>query len=47
MTPFLLAHLSDPHLGPMPPARVGELASKRAIGYLNWHRKRHMVHRRW
>lgn len=46
MTPFLLAHLSDPHLGPMPQARLRELASKRAIGYLNWHRKRHMIHRR-
>lgn len=46
MTPFLLAHLSDPHLGPMPQARLRDLASKRAIGYLNWHRKRHMIHRR-
>lgn len=45
MTPFVLAHLSDPHLGPMPRPRLRELAGKRAIGYLNWHRKRHMVHR--
>ncbi|MFX8914796.1 hypothetical protein ABTM95_19350, partial [Acinetobacter baumannii] len=46
MTPFVLAHLSDPHLGPMPRPRLRELAGKRAIGYLNWKRKRHMVHRR-
>ncbi|CAN5326384.1 metallophosphoesterase [soil metagenome] len=46
MTSFLLAHLSDPHLGPMPRPRLRELAGKRAIGYLNWQRKRHMVHRR-
>ena len=46
MTSFVLAHLSDPHLGPMPRPRLRELASKRAIGYLNWQRKRHMIHRR-
>lgn len=45
MTAFLLAHLSDPHLGPMPQARLRELAGKRAIGYMNWKRKRHAVHR--
>lgn len=46
MTSFVLAHLSDPHLGPMPRPRLRELAGKRAIGYLNWRRKRHKVHRR-
>ncbi len=46
MTSFVLAHLSDPHLGPMPRPRLRELAGKRAIGYLNWQRKRHMIHRR-
>ena len=46
MTPFVLAHLSDPHLGPVPRPRLSELAGKRAIGYLNWQRKRHMIHRR-
>jgi 3',5'-cyclic AMP phosphodiesterase CpdA len=46
MTSFLLAHLSDPHLGPMPRPRLRELAGKRAIGYLNWRRKRHQIHRR-
>ncbi|MBI3699378.1 MAG: metallophosphoesterase [Afipia sp.] len=45
MTAFTLAHLSDPHLGPMPQALLRELANKRAIGYLNWKRKRHAVHR--
>lgn len=35
-----LAHLSDPHLGPLPRARLSELASKRAIGWINWQRKR-------
>ena len=34
---FLLAHLSDPHLAPLPSPRLGELASKRLLGYLNWH----------
>jgi 3',5'-cyclic AMP phosphodiesterase CpdA len=46
MTSFVLAHLSDPHLGPLPRPRLRELAGKRAIGYLNWERKRHMIHRR-
>jgi 3',5'-cyclic AMP phosphodiesterase CpdA len=46
VTAFLLAHLSDPHLGPIPPARAFELLGKRAIGYINWQRRRHAVHRR-
>lgn len=46
MTSFVLAHLSDPHLGPMPQPRLRELAGKRAIGYFNWRRKRHAIHRR-
>ena len=37
---FTLAHLSDPHLGPLPPVRWRELASKRAFGYMNWQRGR-------
>jgi 3',5'-cyclic AMP phosphodiesterase CpdA len=43
---FTLAHLSDPHLPPMPTARLRDLASKRALGYLNWTRNRHKYHRR-
>lgn len=45
MTAFLLAHLSDPHLGPIPQPRLRELAGKRAIGYFNWKRGRHAIHR--
>lgn len=37
---FRLIHISDLHLGPLPPARVRELASKRIIGYVNWRRNR-------
>jgi len=39
---FTLAHLSDPHLGPMPPARIHELLGKRLLGYLNWQRRQGM-----
>jgi 3',5'-cyclic AMP phosphodiesterase CpdA len=42
---FVLAHLSDPHLAPVPRPRIGELASKRLTGYLNWLRKRRAIHR--
>src|ERR1700730_13376014 len=42
---FVLAHLSDPHLAPLPKPRWFELVGKRATGYLNWRRKRHLVHR--
>ena len=43
---FTLAHLSDPHLPPLPAARFRDLAGKRALGYLNWTRNRHKYHRR-
>jgi 3',5'-cyclic AMP phosphodiesterase CpdA len=43
---FVLAHLSDPHLGPLPRPRLHHLLSKRAIGYMTWRRSRHLVHRR-
>jgi 3',5'-cyclic AMP phosphodiesterase CpdA len=43
---FVLAHLSDPHLGPLPPARFSELASKRVLGFANWRRRRAAIHRR-
>ena len=42
---FTLAHLSDPHLAPLPRPRLLELVGKRATGYVNWRRKRHLVHR--
>jgi 3',5'-cyclic AMP phosphodiesterase CpdA len=46
MAAFTLAHLSDPHLPPMPAARLRDFAGKRALGYLNWTRNRHKFHRR-
>jgi len=46
MTIFTLAHLSDPHLPPLPAASWRELAGKRVLGYLNWTRNRHGIHRR-
>jgi 3',5'-cyclic AMP phosphodiesterase CpdA len=42
---FVLAHLSDPHLGPLPAPRLSELASKRVLGFANWLRKRRALHR--
>ncbi|MGO9430456.1 metallophosphoesterase family protein [Rhodoblastus sp.] len=33
---FRLAHLSDPHIGPLPKPRWRELIGKRATGYINW-----------
>ncbi|WP_289034514.1 metallophosphoesterase [uncultured Roseibium sp.] len=35
-----LAHLSDPHLGPLPDPKLLQLFSKRILGYLNWKRNR-------
>lgn len=46
MAAFKLAHLSDPHLPPLPKARLAELAGKRALGYLNWTRNRSKYYRR-
>jgi 3',5'-cyclic AMP phosphodiesterase CpdA len=46
MAGFTLAHLSDPHLPPLPAARLRDLAGKRVLGYLHWTRKRHKYHRR-
>jgi 3',5'-cyclic AMP phosphodiesterase CpdA len=42
---FVLAHLSDPHLSPLPAPRLRELLGKRATGFINWRRKRHRIHR--
>ena len=42
---FVLAHLSDPHLGPIPTPRLIELLNKRGLGLINWYRKRHRHHR--
>jgi 3',5'-cyclic AMP phosphodiesterase CpdA len=46
MAAFTLAHLSDPHLAPLPAPRLRDLANKRALGYLNWKRNRQKFHRR-
>jgi 3',5'-cyclic AMP phosphodiesterase CpdA len=46
MTAFTLAHLSDPHIPPLPAPDIGELLGKRMLGYLNWTRNRHRIHRR-
>ncbi len=43
---FCLAHLSDPHVPPLPVARLRDLAGKRLLGYLNWTRNRVAIHRR-
>lgn len=42
---FVLAHLSDPHLSPLERPAWRDLASKRALGYLNWRRGREDIHR--
>jgi len=41
---FTLAHLSDPHVGPLPLPRPLELAGKRATGFLTWTFRRQAVH---
>ncbi|MBG6208504.1 3',5'-cyclic AMP phosphodiesterase CpdA [Labrenzia sp. EL_126] len=40
---FTLAHLSDPHLGPLPDPKLIQLFSKRILGYLNWQRNRSKI----
>src|SRR3981081_3597520 len=46
MAAFTLAHLSDPHLAPLPAVHMRDLAGKRVLGYLNWTRNRTKIHRR-
>lgn len=41
---FKLAHLSDPHLGPLVGFSLHQLLGKRATGYVNWRRKRRHAH---
>jgi 3',5'-cyclic AMP phosphodiesterase CpdA len=41
---FVLAHLSDPHLAPLPAPRPSELIGKRLTGYINWQRRRRFIH---
>ncbi|MEQ8355224.1 MAG: metallophosphoesterase [Kiloniellaceae bacterium] len=42
---FTLAHISDPHVGPLPAVRVTDLMNKRFFGYLSWIRRRRALHR--
>jgi len=41
---FVLAHITDPHLAPLPAPRCSELRSKRLGGFINWQRKRRDIH---
>ncbi len=41
---FLLAHLSDAHIGPIPRPNLAELLGKRVTGYVNWLSKRAAQH---
>lgn len=41
---FTLAHLSDPHLAPLPAPSWLDLIGKRVTGYINWQRKRRFIH---
>lgn len=41
---FKLAHLSDPHVGPLPTPAWPDLIGKRLTGYWNWHHKRFAIH---
>lgn len=45
MSTFTLAHLSDPHLGPLPAPGFGALLGKRITGLLSWRLKRSKIHR--
>jgi 3',5'-cyclic AMP phosphodiesterase CpdA len=37
---FTIAHLSDPHLGPVSVPKIGEWTAKRVMGFVNWKRGR-------
>lgn len=41
---FILAHLSDAHIGPLPRPARRELIGKRLTGYVNWTRGRSLIH---
>ncbi len=43
---FLLAHISDVHLAPLPRASFTELLGKRLSGYLSWRHNRQSLHSR-
>ena len=41
---FLLAHLTDAHIGPLPRPTKRDLIGKRFTGWVNWRRGRHALH---
>lgn len=41
---FRFAHLTDPHVGPLPRPALRQLLGKRLTGYVNWRRGRHTAH---
>jgi len=41
---FTLAHLSDPHVSPLPPPGWRALLSKRCLAYMSWHMHRRAIH---
>ncbi len=41
---FTLAHITDPHLAPLPSPRPGELLCKRLVGFLSWRLRRRHIH---
>jgi 3',5'-cyclic AMP phosphodiesterase CpdA len=41
---FRIAHLTDPHVGPLPRPLLRDLLNKRLTGYFNWHRGRQAIH---
>ncbi len=43
-TVFRLAHLTDPHVGPLPRPQLRQLLNKRLTGWFNWHRSRQGNH---
>ena len=42
---YRLAHLSDPHVGPLPATALRDLMNKRLLGYLSYTRRRRHLHR--
>src|ERR1044071_454439 len=41
---FCVAHLTDPHVGPLPRPRLRQMLNKRITGYVNWRRGRRESH---
>ena len=41
---FRLAHITDPHVGPLPRPPLHQLLNKRITGYVNWRRNRGASH---